>query len=145
MSVLSHWVIFDSCNPMDCSPPGFSVHGISQARILGWVAVSSSRGSSWPRNQTHLSCIFYIAGGIFHGEPPGKPPLQQQCESIFTETFRARFLSTIDILGQMVLWEKGRPVLCVTGCWVASLTSTHEMPLVNLSLQVVTVVNVSRH
>ena len=37
------------CNPMDCSPPGSSVHGISQARILEWVAMPSSRGSSCPR------------------------------------------------------------------------------------------------
>ena len=37
---------------MDCSPPGSSVHGISQARILEWVAISSSRGSSWPRDGT---------------------------------------------------------------------------------------------
>ena len=36
------------CNPTDCSLPGSSVHGISQARILEWVAISSSRGSSWP-------------------------------------------------------------------------------------------------
>ena len=36
------------CDPMDCRPPGFSVHGISQARILEWVALSSSRGSSKP-------------------------------------------------------------------------------------------------
>ena len=36
-------------NPMNCSPPGFSVHGISQARILEWVAMPSSRGSSQPR------------------------------------------------------------------------------------------------
>ena len=42
------------CNPMDCSPPGSSVHGISQARILEWVAMSFSRGSSPPRDQTHL-------------------------------------------------------------------------------------------
>ena len=40
------------CNPMDCSPPGFSVHGISQTRILEWVAIPFSRGSSWPRDQT---------------------------------------------------------------------------------------------
>ena len=45
------------CDPMDCSPPGFSVHGISQARILEWVAISYSRDSSWPRNQTHISCV----------------------------------------------------------------------------------------
>ena len=38
-------------------PPGFSVHGISQARILQWVAVSFSRGSSWPRDQTPVSCV----------------------------------------------------------------------------------------
>ena len=38
------------CNPMDCSPPGFSVHGILQARILEWVAIPFSRGSSQPRD-----------------------------------------------------------------------------------------------
>ena len=42
---------------MVCSPPGSSVHGILQARILEWVAISFSRGSSWPRNQTRVSCI----------------------------------------------------------------------------------------
>ena len=45
---------------MSCSPPGSSVHGISQARILEWVAISSSRGSSWPRDQTRVSSISYI-------------------------------------------------------------------------------------
>ena len=47
----------DSCDPMDCSLPGSSVHGILQARILEWVAISFSRGSSWPRNRTPVSCI----------------------------------------------------------------------------------------
>ena len=42
---------------MHCSPPGSSVHVIFQARILKWVAISSSRGSSWPRDQTIVSCI----------------------------------------------------------------------------------------
>ena len=45
------------CNPMDCSPPGSSVCGIFQARILEWVAIASSRGSSCPRDGTHVSCI----------------------------------------------------------------------------------------
>ena len=45
------------CGPIDCSPSGFSLHGIFQARILEWVAISFSRGSSWPRDQTHTSCI----------------------------------------------------------------------------------------
>ena len=45
------------CNPMDCSPLGPSVHGISQARILEWVAISFSTASSWPRDGTRVSCI----------------------------------------------------------------------------------------
>ena len=45
------------CKPVDCSPPGSSVRGILQARILKWVAVSFSRGSSQPRNQTWVSYI----------------------------------------------------------------------------------------
>ena len=44
------------CDPMDCGPPGSPVHGISQARILEWVVISSSRGFFWPRDQTHISC-----------------------------------------------------------------------------------------
>ena len=45
------------CDPTDCSPPGSSVHRVFQTRILEWAAISSSRGSSWPRDQTHISCI----------------------------------------------------------------------------------------
>ena len=45
---------------MDCSPPGSSAHGIFQARILEWVAISSSRGSSHPRDQTLISCVSCI-------------------------------------------------------------------------------------
>ena len=44
-------------SPMDCSLPGSSVHEIFQARVLEWVAISFSRGSSQPRDQTHFSCI----------------------------------------------------------------------------------------
>ena len=42
---------------MDCSLPDSSVHGISQARILEWVSISFSRGSSWPRDQTQVSAL----------------------------------------------------------------------------------------
>ena len=45
------------CDPMDCSPPGSSVHGILQARILEWVSMPFSRRFSWPRDGTHVSCI----------------------------------------------------------------------------------------
>ena len=45
------------CDVVDCNPPGSSVQGILQARILEWVAISSTRGSSQPRYQTRVSCI----------------------------------------------------------------------------------------
>ena len=54
---------------MDCSPPGSSVHGISRARILEWVAIFFFRGSFQPRDWTYLS----LAGGFFTTEPTGKP------------------------------------------------------------------------
>ena len=46
------------CDPMDCSPPGSSIHEILQARIPEWVAISSSRGSSWPSDWTWVYCVF---------------------------------------------------------------------------------------
>ena len=61
------------CHPMDYNPLGFPVRGILQARILEWVAMHSSRGSSWPRDRTLVSCLYCIAGGFFTAEPPGKP------------------------------------------------------------------------
>ena len=62
------------CDPMDCSPPGSSVHRVSKARILEWVAISFSRESSQPRDKTCVSCI---AGRFFTTEPPGKPTILQ--------------------------------------------------------------------
>ena len=48
------------CDPMDCSPPGSSVHGIFQAKIMGWVAILFSRGVSWPRDRIRVSRLFTI-------------------------------------------------------------------------------------
>ena len=48
------------CDPMDCSPPHCSIHGISQTRILEWVAISFSRGPSRPRDLIQVSCIVII-------------------------------------------------------------------------------------
>ena len=63
----SYLILWD---PMNCSPPGSSVQGISQTRILEWVAISSSTWSSRPRDWSHISCI---AGIFFTTEPQGKP------------------------------------------------------------------------
>ena len=57
--------------PCGRSPPGSSVHGILQARILDWIAMPSSRGSSWPRDQT--LCLLHWQEGSFPPAPPGKP------------------------------------------------------------------------
>ena len=60
------------CDPMGCSLPGSSVHGILQARTLEWVGMPSSRGSSQPRDWTHASCNSCTAGGLSTAEPLGK-------------------------------------------------------------------------
>ena len=57
-------------DPMGCSPLGSSVHGTLQARILEWVTMPSSRGSSRDRDQPCVSCVSRIAGGFFSTEPP---------------------------------------------------------------------------
>ena len=62
------------CNPWTvCSLPGSSVHGILQARILEWVAMPSSRGSSQPRDQTHHLRLLPLAGRFFTTAPPCEP------------------------------------------------------------------------
>ena len=53
------------CHPMDCELPFSSVHGISQVRILEWVAISYSRCSSWPKDQTHISVSPPLASIFF--------------------------------------------------------------------------------
>ena len=76
-----HAKLLQSCptlqDPVDCSLPGSSVHGILQVGILEWVAMFSSRGSSWPRDQTCVSYVSCIAGRFFTAEPLGKQePIQ---------------------------------------------------------------------
>ena len=73
------------CDPMDWSPLGSSIHQIFQTRILEWVAISFSRGSSWPRDQTWVSCIagrFFTIWATREAWPrpykPGFPSLSRQ-------------------------------------------------------------------
>ena len=63
-------VVSESFDPVDWSPPGFSVRGILQARILEWVAIPFSRGSSRPRMEPGSSAL---QAGSLPSEPPGKP------------------------------------------------------------------------
>ena len=84
-------------NPMDCSLPGSSVHAIFQARVLEWVAISFSRGSSQPRDQTWVS---HIVDRRLPSEPPGKSRkkefnLLQGKNSTFLEAWEKETSNTI--------------------------------------------------
>ena len=76
------------CDPMDYSPPGSSVHGISQARILEWVAMPSSRESSWPVMEPKSLAAPALTCGFFTTEPPGKLacPDAQSCLTLCNPT-----------------------------------------------------------
>ena len=78
------------CDPVDCSPPGFSVHGILQARILAWVAVYLLQGISLTRDQGCISCL---AGGFFTTEPAGKPGIAHTQAVHRTEHYPCRSCS----------------------------------------------------
>ena len=65
------------CDPTDCNMPGSSVHRLLQARILEWIAVRFSRGFSWPRHQTRVSCI---AGRLYLRSHKGSPEHQRHCQ-----------------------------------------------------------------
>ena len=97
------------CNPMDCSPPGSSVHEILQARILEWVAASSSRWFSQPRDQT---CIPYIPcigkAGSLPLAPSGKPVLYYSKSLFSTGLIRANKTSQWNITVSVYL-----PWLCI--------------------------------
>ena len=74
------------CNPVDCSLPGCSVHGILQARILKWIAMPSSKGSSWPGDQTHISYVSCIGRQVLYlqrhqGSPNAKASARKELHS----------------------------------------------------------------
>ena len=71
---------------MDCSLPGSSVHSIFQVRTLEWVAISSPRGSSHPRDQTRVPCGSCNAGGFFIAEAPGEAQTECTPQNAFVET-----------------------------------------------------------
>ena len=94
------------CNPVNCSSPGSSIHGILQARTLKWVAMPSSKGSSQPRNQacislSHISCI-------------GRWVLYHQChlgwknESIFSKIRSKTRMPTLPTIIQHSFWSPSR-------------------------------------
>ena len=87
------------CDPMDHSLPGYSVLGILQARILEWVAISYSRGSSRPRDLTWISCIVIR---FLTAESPGKPTLMRASCDPFIHLFKKYLLSS-NYMPEMIL------------------------------------------
>ena len=86
-AVLSQSVMSDSLDPVDCIPPGSSAHGILQARILEGVTMSSSRGSSRPRDQTQVHCRQFL----YHLSHQGSPKiLQCVAYSFFRGSYQPR-------------------------------------------------------
>ena len=101
------------CDPMDCSLPGFSVHGILQARTLEWVAISFSWGSSWPRDQTQSHSLQI---GSLPPEPPRKPHLRILSSVQF---------SSFQSLSCVWLFETPRTAACQASL---SITNSQSLP-----------------
>ena len=94
------------CVLMDCYPPASSVLGILQARILEWVTMPSSRGSSWPGNLSRVSYISCIAGKFFITEKPGKPTKECTAVLIIWITLCISSLILIYLItGRYKLWH----------------------------------------
>ena len=103
--VISYWL----GNRMDCSLPGSSGHGILQARILEWVAVPFSRGSSQSRNRTQVSCI---AGGFFTNWATREAQIWQEVFSFYLFFFGRRYFQFITaslVHNKPRIWQPTHP------------------------------------
>ena len=95
------------CNPMTYSPPGSSVHGILQAIVLEWIAISFSSGSSWPRDWTQVSHIVDRRFTIWATREVGEPN-HLHGEPLFRDKFSAHSLSTdVESVGGHTFHEHG--------------------------------------
>ena len=122
------------CNPMDCSPPGSSIHGIFQARILEWVAISFSRRSSRPRDWTPVSHIigrrftvwatreerfslFHIVTPFFSWEPKKEENGGKDAKSFFSHTNLFRVHFCVFSHGWGSKWSRRKAVRFLIICW----------------------------
>ena len=102
-------------HPMDCSPPGSSIHGISQARILEWVAISFSRGSSQLRVWTHFSCIGRQI--LYHWAMCMRPSSQVSAAFLVTlpltqhPSHYVQSMELFSVLSPLCLWTRCLPLL----------------------------------
>ena len=114
------------CDPMDCSPPGSSVHVISQARVLEWVAISFSRGSSGPRDWTWVS---HTAGRRFNlwatREPMPFNPLVLERLCSAPSLLGGKLISSKQALREWAMKGKGRKTESErTDLWISQRAQT---------------------
>ena len=102
-------------DPMDQSLPGSSVHGIIQARILKWVAISYSWGSSQPKDRAQVSCISCTVRWIFTAEPPGKP------------------ISSVQLFSRVRLFETPRITACQASLSITNSRSSLRLTSIEVS------------
>ena len=88
------------CDSMDCSPSGFSVHGILQARLQEWVAIPFSRGSSRPRDRTCLLDLLHWQVDSWPWAPPGKPLLSVAFDNLLEYKFKLSLGFSLKILNK---------------------------------------------
>ena len=128
------------CDPMDYSPPGFSVPGIFQARILEWVAIPFSRGPSCPRDQTQVSCI---AGGFFTVRAPREALFSPQLLLIWAYqvacgTMPLSFLGTLAVQSKLSYPRPGLlkdTALASSGAWQQYKFSSSSPDLLTQNLR----------
>ena len=112
------------CDPTDCSPPGSSVHGILQARILEWVAISFSRGSSWPRGWTRISRIagrLLYVGSIFKNHRDQICGYQTRCKGWGRRHWRKVVKRYMFVCAQSLICNR---------LFVTPWTVVHQAPIV---------------
>jgi len=102
-------VVSDSATLMDCSPPGSSVHGILQARILQWITMPTSRGSSWPRDWTHVSCLLHWQVNSLPPAPLGKSiegTYLRKINAIYDKSLKKEMATHSGILAWRISWAE---------------------------------------
>ena len=108
---------------MDCGLPGFSIHGISQARILEWVVTSSSGGSSWLRDQTPVSCVSCSGQWILYHWAPWKPLIRRSPLRFFSNAHLPSRLR-LPCCSWILSYLHGFLMICTVWPWLPHTPST---------------------
>ena len=126
--------IWRFATPVDCSLPSSSVHGVSQARILEWVAISISRGSFWPRDQTYISCIGRQI--LYHWATREAPITHLPMYDLLRKKFSSTLLDSLAGLRNKFTWDRltgenqtqfNKMCMCETPSKTEKLTTVVEM------------------